>query len=114
MLSCVLYRGWKTVFLFVRCTFCGSRDNSVCVSRLAMVCLVRKVILRSVLLKMFVLYVVSLPMYVKLAHFWMVWLVVGLSGLGVVDLCGFIVKDLLWRMLCIMISSCWYSLFGKL
>ena len=38
-----------------------------------MVCVVRNVILRSVLLKIFVMYVVSLPMYVKLAHFWVVW-----------------------------------------
>jgi len=47
-----------------------------------MVCLVRNVILRSVLLKIFVMYVVSLPMYVKLAHFWVVRLVVSLSGWG--------------------------------
>ena len=80
-----------------------------------MVCLVRKVILRSVLLKMFVMYVFSLPMYVKLAHFWVVWVVVGLSGLGVGGgLCGFIGKELLWRMLCIMFSSCWYSICCKL
>ena len=52
-----------------------------------MVCLVWKVILRSVLLKMFVMYVVSLPMYVKLAHFWMLWLVVGLLGFGVGGFC---------------------------
>ena len=36
---------------------------------------VRNVILSSVRLKMFVMYVVSLPMYVKLAHFWVVWAV---------------------------------------
>ena len=35
---------------------------------LAMVCVVRNVILRSVLWKMFVMYVVSLSMYVKLTH----------------------------------------------
>ena len=77
-----------------------------------MFCVVRKVNLRSVLLKMFVMYVVSLPMYVKLAHIWMVWLVVGLSVLGVGGrgLCGFIGKELLWRMLYIMFNPCWYSL----
>ena len=53
----------------------------------------------------------TLVMYVKLAHFWMVWVVVGLSGLGVGGLCGFIGKELLWRMLCIMFHSCWYSLY---
>ena len=42
---------------------------------------------------MFVMYVVSLPMYVKLAHFWVVWVVVGLLGLGVGGLCGFIGKE---------------------
>ena len=68
-------------------------------------------ILRSVLLKMFEMYVVSLPMYVKLTHF---WVVVGLLGLGVGGLCGFIGKELLWRKLCIMFSSCWYSLCCKL
>jgi len=78
-------------------------------SRLAMVCVVRNVILRSVLLKMFVMYVVSLPMYVKLAHFWVVWVVKGLSGLEIGVLCGFIGKEFLWRMLCITFSSCWYS-----
>ena len=31
-------------------------------------------------------------------------------GLGVGILCGFIGKELLWRMLCIVFSSCWYSL----
>ena len=50
--------------------------------RLASVFVVRKVILRSVLLKKFVMYVISLPMSVKLAHFCVVWFV-GLSGLGV-------------------------------
>ena len=46
-------------------------------------CVVRNVILRSVLLKMFVMYEVSLPMYVKLVHFCVVWVVICLSGLGV-------------------------------
>ena len=72
-----------------------SGARSLWVSRLASVFVVRKVILRSVLLKMFVMYVVSLPMYVKLAHFCVVWVFVGLSGLGVWGLCGFIGKELL-------------------
>jgi len=59
------------------------------------VCVVRNVILNSVLFKMFVMYVVSLPMYVKLAHFCVVWVVMSLSGLGVGGLCGFIGKELL-------------------
>ena len=63
---------------------------------------------------MFVMYVVSLPMYVKLAHFWVVWVVVGLSGLGVRGLCGFNGKELLWRMLCIMFNSYWNFLCCKL
>jgi len=79
-----------------------------------MFCVVRKVNLRSVLLNMFVMYVVSVPMYVKLAHFWLVWVVVGLSVLRVGSLCGFIGKELLWRMLCVMFSSYWYSLCCKL
>ena len=52
-------------------------------------------ILRSVFLKMFVMYVVSLPLCVKLAHFCVVWVVVGFSGLVVGGLCGFIGKELL-------------------
>ena len=39
---------------------------------------------------------------------------VGLLGLRVGGLCGFIGKELLWRMFCIMFSSCWYSLCCKL
>jgi hypothetical protein len=40
---------------------------------------------------------------------------VGRCGfVGVVGLCGFIGKDLLWRVLCIMFSSCWYSICCKL
>jgi len=63
-----------------------------------MVCLVRKVILRPVLLKMFVIYVVSLLMYVKLAHFWVVWVVVGLLGRGFVWFYreGVIVEDVMY------------------
>jgi len=43
--------------------------RSLCVSRLANMCVVRNVILSSVLLKTFVMYEVSSPIYVKLAHF---------------------------------------------
>ena len=57
--------------------------RSLCVSRLANVYVVRNVILRSILLKMFVMYEVSLPMFVKQAHFCVVWVVICLSGLGV-------------------------------
>ena len=60
-----------------------SSAQSLWVSRLSNVCVVRNVILRSVLLKMFVKYMVSLLMYVKLAHFCVVWVVMSLSGLGV-------------------------------
>jgi hypothetical protein len=69
-----------------------SSDWSLWASRLANVCVVRNVILRSVLLKMFVMFVVSLPMYVKLANF---------CGVGSYKftwfggLCGFIGKELL-------------------
>ena len=70
-----------------------SSARSLWVSRLANVFVVRKMNLRSVLLKMFVMYVVLLQIYVKLAHFCVVWVFVGLSGLGV--LCGFIGKELL-------------------
>ena len=70
-------------------------------------------ILRSVRLKMFVVYEVSLPIYVKLSHFCVVWVVICLSGLGVGSLCGLIGKKLC-RMLCIMFSSCWYSFCCRL
>ena len=33
-----------------------------------------------------------------------------MSQLGVGGLCGFIGKELLCRMLCIMLSSCWFRL----
>ena len=64
-------------------------SRCLCVSGLANVCVVRNVILRSVHLKMFVMYEVSLPIYVKLAHFCVVWIVICLSGLGVGSLCSF-------------------------
>ena len=77
-------------------------------------CVVRNVILRSVISKMFVMYEVSLLIYVKLANFCVVWVVMCLSGLGVGCLCGFIGKELLCGMLCIVFSSCWYSLCCRL
>jgi len=40
------------------------------------------VILSSVRLKMFVIYDVSLPTYVKLAHFCVVWVVICFPGWG--------------------------------
>jgi len=42
----------------------------LCVSRFPIVFFVRRAILRSVRLKMFVMYEVSLPIYVNLANFW--------------------------------------------
>ena len=42
----------------------------LCVSTFPVVFLVQRAILRSVRLKMLVMYEVSLPIYVKLAHFW--------------------------------------------
>jgi hypothetical protein len=57
-------------------------------------------------LKMFVMYEVSFPTYVQLAHFWGVLGSIGWVGLGV---WGFMGKELLCRMLCMMFSLCWYS-----
>ena len=57
--------------------------RSLCVSRLANVYVVQNAILRSVHLKIFVMYEVSLPIYVKLAHFCVVWVVVCLFVLGI-------------------------------
>ena len=71
-------------------------------------------ILRSVCLKMFVMYEVSLPIYMKQAHCCQVWVVICLSGLGFGGLYGFIGKELLCRMLCIMFNSCWYSFCFRL
>jgi len=56
----------------------------LCVNRLANMYVVRNVVLRSVRLKMFLMYEVSLLTYVKLAHFCVVWVVICLSGLGVI------------------------------
>ena len=71
---------------------------------------VQNAILSSVCLKMFVIYEVYLPTYVKLAHF-----CVGLGAscflvLWVGGLCGFIGKELLCKLLWMMFSSCRYSL----
>jgi hypothetical protein len=44
----------------------------LCVSSFPMVFLVRRAILRFVRVKMFVMYEVSLLIYVKLVHFWRV------------------------------------------
>ena len=56
--------------------------RSLCVRKLANVYVVRNVILRSIHLKMFVMYEVSFPIYVKQAHFCVVWVVICLSRLG--------------------------------
>ena len=45
-------------------------------------CVVRNAILNSVLLKIFVTYEVSFPVYVKLAHFCLVCAATCLFGLG--------------------------------
>jgi len=106
--ACLTYVLWQSgqVSLYTPDREYVSCARSLCVSRLANVYVVRNVILRSVRLKMFVMYEVSLLIYVKHAHFCVVWVVICLSGLGVGGLCGFIGKDLLCRMLCIMFSSC--------
>ena len=56
--------------------------------------MVRSAILSSVPLKMFVLYEVPLPTYVKLTHFCVVRVLICFSGLGVGGLCGFIGKEM--------------------
>jgi hypothetical protein len=78
-------------------------------SKLPRVCVVRKAVLSSDLLKMLIMYVVSLPTYVKLAHLCVVWGVACFLWLWVVGLCGSVVKELLYRMLWITFSSCWYT-----
>jgi len=42
--------------------------------------------------------------------FLLVWVDICLSWFGFRGLCGFIGKDLFCRMLCIMLSSCWFRL----
>ena len=75
---------------------------------------VRNAILSSVRLKMFVIYEVSLPMYVKLAHFCVGRGVTCFLVLRVGGLCGCIGKELLCNMLWMMFSSCRYSLCCRL
>ena len=50
----------------------------------------------------------------KLANFCVLWVDFCLSQLGVGGLCGFIGKELLCRVLCIMLSSFWYSCWFRL
>ena len=69
-----------------------------------MVFLVRRAILRSVCLKT-VIYEVSLPVYVKLAHFVGVLGSFGCTGLMMWGVMGKELCKMLWMML----SSCWYS-----
>jgi len=38
MLSCVLYSGWRIVYLFVRHMFCDSRGKSVCILLIGSIC----------------------------------------------------------------------------
>jgi hypothetical protein len=68
----------------------------LCVGRFPIVFFVRRAILRSVRLKMFVMYEVSLLIYVNLAHFGGVFGSVGWAGLRVWGLMG---KVLFCRML---------------
>jgi len=77
------------------------------VSRFSIVLLVRRAILRSVCLKMLMMYEVSLPIYVKLAHRLGILGSFGCAGLRMWGLMG---KKLFCKMLWIMFSSCWYSL----
>ena len=79
--------------------------RSLCVTRWASVNVVQNVILRSIRLKMFVMYEVSFPIYVKQAHFCVECVITCLSGLEVGGLCGFIGTELLCGMLCIVFSS---------
>jgi hypothetical protein len=56
---------------------------------------------------MFVMYDVSLPTYVKLAHFLGVFGSISSAGLGVfLGLWGLMGRELFCTMLCMMISSC--------
>jgi len=79
------------------------------VSRFPLVFFVRNAILGSVCLKMFVIYEVSLPTYVKLAHFGGIFGSISWAGLGVWGVWGLMTKELFCRMLCMMFSSYWYS-----
>jgi len=68
---CPIYVLWQSVqvSLYTPDGEYMSCSRPLCVSSLANVCVVRNVNLRSVLLKIFVMYEVSLPIRVKLAHF---------------------------------------------
>jgi hypothetical protein len=79
------------------------------VSRLLKVLVVRNAILSSVRRKMLVIYEVSLPRYVKVAHFCFERGSTCFLGLWVGVLCVFIGKEVLCRMLWMMYSSCRYS-----
>ena len=71
--------------------------------------LVQRAILRSVCLKMLVMYEVSLPVYLKLAHFLGILGSFGCAGLRMWGLWGLMGKKLFCKMLWMMFSSCWYS-----
>ena len=87
----------------------------LCVSSFPIVFFVRKAILRSVCLKTFVMYEVSLPTYVKLAHFWGFFRSISWAGLGVLlGLWGLMGREFFCTMLCMMFSSCWYSSYCRL
>jgi len=75
---------------------------------------VQNATLSSVRLKMFVIYEVSLPVCVKLAHFYVGWGVTCFLMLRVGGFCGRIGKELLCKMLWMMFSSCRYSLCCRL
>ena len=79
------------------------------VSRFPIVFLVRRELLRSVCLKMLVMYEVSLPIYVKLAHFLEVLGSFGFAGLRMWGLWSLMGKELFCKMLWMVFSSCWYS-----
>jgi len=71
-----------------------------------MVFVVRRAVLRSVCLKTLVMYEVSLPVYVKVAHFVGVLGSFDCAGLMIWGLWGLMGKELLCKMLRMMFSSC--------
>ena len=80
-----------------------------------MVLFVRKAILISVFLNRLVMNVVSFPTYVNVAHL-CVFVCVDCFcsfSFGWHGFCGLIGKELLYRMLWIVSSSCWYSSASK-
>jgi hypothetical protein len=97
----------ESVYLSVVCC--------LCISLFQIVLLVRNVVLMLVCLKMFMINVVSLPMYVNVAHF---CFSIGLGSSGFLSFrlggfCGQIGNELLSRMLWMICSSCLYSSVGK-